>query len=528
MIHQQTNRTKLRTANEAAAVLYPKAAEHFTAFVEYKAGIGDSPLLQLLDLSDDFWAQTVGFVCNEDDPFVFVPQENTFRRYNPARGIYEPVRDAAVVSCLMANLDRCAGQFPSRVNVQSFLALKNRQRIKAVVERAREVLAVDDEFFRTQPHRLAVQNGILDLTTGKLNQFNPALPMKETLPVRFDPDAKCELFLNAFLRQVLQPIDVDLLQLYLGQLLEGNNYSQTILLLTGESGWGKSSLIKILGGMLGWNNIGIIRDQLFKSDHELLHYQGKRLLLHPDMPTDFLNRPEASLFKQLVGGDPLWAEGKDGEMVTIEGNFPVVLSCNGKPRIKIDSDQNAWMRRLLVVPFQAAEHDKHWGKMVDLIVKTEASGILNWLLDGRRKLAKAQFQINRTQEQQRRTTALVMASESPKAFIRECLQRQEGEEMEVADLYAHYQKWCVENQLTPFAGRFFSQIAKDEIEMTLGLRFRHDLKSKDGTAIRGWRHLGFVKPTTENVETRSESSESVSNVARLALNPVEVASSLAA
>jgi len=38
------------------------------------------------------------------------------------------------------------------------------------------------------------------------------------------------------------------------------------------------------------------------------------LFLHPDMPTDFLDRKEASILKQLVDGDPLWAnvKGDDG------------------------------------------------------------------------------------------------------------------------------------------------------------------------------------------------------------------------
>ena len=278
-------------------------------------------------------------------------------------------------------------------------------------------------------------------------------------------------------------------------------------MLNGESGWGKSTLIKILGGILGWKQVGIIRDQVFKSDRELPHYLGKRFLLHPDMPTDFLDRRDASLFKQLVGGDPIWAEDASGHMLTIEGNFPCILASNGKPRLRIDSDHEAWMRRLLVVPFQAAEHEQHLGKMAELIVRTEAPGILNWLLEGRRKLVKAKFQMTMTGEQQRRTTALVMTSQSPKAFVQSCLQRKAGAEMGITELYSHYQQWCVQNQMTPFAGQGFNQMAKDEIEMTFGLRYRHDLESAAGKAVRGWKELAMVQTEPANVDSESAGSE---------------------
>jgi putative DNA primase/helicase len=379
--------------------------------------------------------------------------------------------------------------------------------LKCVVERAKDLLCIDQDFFKPKPHLLPLNNGVLNLVESELIPFNPALPLKDKLPVDFDPDANCDLFLNSFLRQVLAEEDIELLQLYLSQLIDGTNHSQTILILNGQSGWGKSTLIKILTGVFGLGNVGIIRDQIFSSHKELSHYQRKRFLLHPDMATEFLARSEASLFKQLVGGDPLWGEDAGGNTISIEGNFPCILCCNGKPKIKIDSDADAWMRRLLVVPFGQAQHDLHVGRLAEAIVRTEGPAILNWLIEGRRKLFKARFQISKTTEQQQRTAALVMASQSPKAFVLECLRREEGAEMSGSDLFAHYHHWCMENQVTPFAGQYFNQMAKDEIEITLGLRYRHDLKTREGTATRGWKNLKLIKTGATNDENSSEVSE---------------------
>ena len=84
--------------------------------------------------------------------------------------------------------------------------------------------------------------------------------------------------------------------------------------------------------------------------------------------------------------------------------------------------------------------------------------------------------------------------------------RIEGAELGITELYAHYQNWCVQNQMAPFAGTAFNQMAKDEIEITLGLRYRHDLKSEDGTAVRGWKNLTLVKAEAAQVEIWSERS----------------------
>jgi hypothetical protein len=62
----------------------------------------------------------------------------------------------------------------------------------------------------------------------------------------------------------------------------------------------------------------------------------------------------------------------------------------------------------------------------------------------------------------------------------------------VVDLYAHYQSWCRFNHVRPFASKPFSRVAKDEIEITFGLKVRHDLRGENQGAGRAWRRLALV------------------------------------
>jgi hypothetical protein len=66
-------------------------------------------------------------------------------------------------------------------------------------------------------------------------------------------------------------------------------------------------------------------------------------------------------------------------------------------------------------------------------------------------------------------------------------------ELGVVDLYEHYQQWCRENHLRSFPSKPFSRIAKAEIEITWGLKLRHDLPGENGKPRRGWKGLALVE-----------------------------------
>ena len=202
---------------------------------------------------------------------------------------------------------------------------------------------------------------------------------------------------------------------------------------------------------------------------------------------------DASIFKQPVGDDPLWANVKaNDERMVLEGVFPIVLGCNEKPKIHLDEDSDAWLRRLVVLSFKTPTHEKHFGKVAEMILRDESSGILNWLIEGRAKLVKDRLQLTQRPEQKARAAALLLASASPKAFVRSALVKKKDAELGVAELYEHYQDWCRNNHLRPFSSPDFNALAKEETEIGLGLKYRHDLGAVNGKWRRGWKGLTLV------------------------------------
>ena len=111
-----------------------------------------------------------------------------------------------------------------------------------------------------------------------------------------------------------------------------------------------------------------------------------------------------------------------------------------------------------------------------------------------------------------------MASQSPAAFVQPCLEKRKDSEITAVDLYADYQEWCQENHVGPVPSKAFTQVAKEQIELNLGLRYRHDLGGVEGTN-RGWKGVGLVdKAETEKVQRGSAESESREQMSGMAQN----------
>ena len=115
--------------------------------------------------------------------------------------------------------------------------------------------------------------------------------------------------------------------------------------------------------------------------------------------------------------------------------------------------------------------------------------------------------MTQTPEQKARAATLLLASDSPSAFVRACLVKKRDGELGVVDLYGHYQDWCRLNHVRPFASRPFTATAKEEIEITWGLKLRHDLPGENGKAKRGWKGLALAE-RTDRGNLKTESMES--------------------
>lgn len=243
-------------------------------------------------------------------------------------------------------------------------------------------------------HLIATNNGLLNILSNNLilAQHTPAFFFTNKLPVKYKPNAKPKKFLK-FLNQI-QPDAVAQMQIQemFGYCLWRQYPYQVAFLLIGAGANGRSTLLGVLQAMLGQKNVSaeslqsICHDRFSKA--ELLH---KYANICGDIPSKPIE--DTSAFKQLNDGLSLIsAQRKHRDPFNFINYAKLIFLANKTPPSYDDSI--AYYRRWVLIFFAVRfgiqpgdiPADKH---IIDkLTTPEELSGVLNWSLEGLRRLRK--------------------------------------------------------------------------------------------------------------------------------------------
>jgi putative DNA primase/helicase len=327
-------------------------------------------------------------------------------------------------------------------------------------------------------------------------EFSPEYYSRNRSDVAVDHNTECPRFIQELLEPAITIEDILLLQKYCGQCLLGYNPSQTILLIPGTPGGGKSTLVSVIEKVIGLHNIAQLKVNHLSERFEVASFFGKTLLTGKDVPGNFLDNPRgANVLKSLVGGDRLSAEQKNlKRRFDIVGEFNIIITSNARLHLKLDSDIGAWQRRLLIIEFEKMPPKKPIPHFDDLLVATEGSGILNWMIEGAIILLdelETFGRIQRSKEQMQRVDDLLAESDSVVAFAQKCVTAKHGDDVTVAELSEAYTHFCQERgwkQET--VGSFENQI-KNVILQLHQVSRRNDI-IRNAKNQRGFKHVTLV------------------------------------
>jgi putative DNA primase/helicase len=147
------------------------------------------------------------------------------------------------------------------------------------------------------------------------------------------------------------------------------------------------------------------------------------------------------LIKQITGNDRLTARFMYGEFFSYTPAFKIFMATNHKPVIK-GTDYGIW-RRIKLIPFTTTVPPEKQDKDLDDKLFAEASGILNWLLEGtRRWLAEG---LKTPKDVMAATDEYRVEMDVVGNFIRECCVQSETAAIRVRELFKAYKDWCEEN-----------------------------------------------------------------------------------
>lgn len=444
------------------------------------------------DLSEDFLAAVLGEDGSPQTPTVFATEEERFYTYSPNDGIFREVRESGLSYGLSELLLECARACEAKFDTRNLaFRFRDSSNLKGVLTRARGVLEVPTSFFETDLMKFVpCKNGMLRVADKALLAFDPSFRRRNKLAVSFQADATCPLFLDTLLRPALEPDDIDLLQRWCGLALIGINLAQRLIILTGTAGGGKGTFIRVLNGIIGPTNVGMLRPDMLCERFELGRLLGKSLLYGADVPENFLNCKGASVLKALTGGDPVTLEFKgSNERPEITCQFNAIVTCNSRLTVHLEGDADAWRRRLIIIEYRKQKPASVIADLSERILAEEGPGVLNWMLAGLEKIRAVGWQLHLTSAQQKLVEDLLLESDADVVFARACLRRDETKTLLAAYCYQAFVNFCSARGWTPMPKKQFSNCIGDKVMHLFGLTQRNDILDENGRAQRGWKGI---------------------------------------
>ena len=272
------------------------------------------------------------------DEFDFVyPEDNvrawrsTLYVYNPDEGVYEPRGEYFVER----ELEKAAGDYVTN------------QVANEVVGKLERMTIARGPQFATEPHRLVVANGILNLHTGELDAWTPTEYHRTKLDVRWNPDAGQPEAIDDFLHDVVEPGDVPTLYRLIAHTLYKEYVGEKAAMLVGGGQNGKSVFLDFVEQFIGKHNVSHRALQDFEDKFAANSLQGKMANIHPDMGDKAVM--DMNMFKKLTGRDTMEADVKFESSIEFENYATLMFAANEMP--VFGEDNHAIWRRWVYVNF---------------------------------------------------------------------------------------------------------------------------------------------------------------------------------
>lgn len=367
----------------------------------------------------------------------------------------------------------------------------NTQRINGMLAQAAAHHTVTPDLLDAEKLAINVRNGTLRLIKEKTREIDPDCPdpnvtrwidvtrwrvrrdphrradrISKIMPVEYEPAADCPKF-RAFMER-FQPNEAirDFLQRFHGYALTGLTGEQVFPFNYGLGANGKTTFIETMALMQGSYAYllpaeAVTGDTQRRGDQatpEFARLPGARLVRCAELP------PGQSLregtIKLLTGGEPLLVRHLHQRFFEFRPVFKAIGSGNTKPYIG-GVDEGIW-RRVLLVPWTVTIPKPERRPMAAVLsgFMAEASGILNWLLQGLIDYLEHGLRI--PPEIQEATEEYRADMDPVGEFARSCVQPQPGQNVTARSMYDAYVSWCAANSVRPRAERKFAEIMGDK------------------------------------------------------------------
>lgn len=292
---------------------------------------------------------------------------------------------------------------------------------------------------------LNLENGLLNPMTTEFRSHTPEIFTISRIPIFYDPKADCPLWKKSLMERVEKSIFLTVQEAFGYCFLPGQKYEKGFL-LHGQKRTFKSTTLYILEGIIGRDNITAFSLQEFSNDKFASAYiYGKTANICGDINSKSLY--DTGSFLKITGGDPITSSKKNKDYVTFYPSTKLIFSCNVIPATT--NKNPAFYRRWIILPFHVQTPADKVDPNFREKLRAELPGILNWSLEGLRRLEdQGRFSYELSEDEVK--DMYEKNSDTVQSFIFNCIDMENDEgSLTKREVFSSYLEYCKSNELQP-------------------------------------------------------------------------------
>jgi len=357
------------------------------------------------------------------------------------------------------------------------------QRANKVIAKIEADTMIDADKFFNQNYidEVPIKNGILNIKTREIGEFNPEKIFFNKLPLIYNPKATCDIIRNFFSDVLKEKEDVDVAFELFGYSLLKDHIIEKAFMFVGDGRNGKSKLISLLKTFLGQENCcSVPLSQLRSDSTSVCELFGKMANIAGDLNNTSLK--ETGLFKEITGRDPVGAKRKYLRDLVFTNYSKQIFACNELPRV-YDFKPGFWDRWVLFeFPYKfvneneyESTEDKSFVKLRDiniiekLTTEEQLSGLLNAALDGLDRVRK-QKDISNSKGTEETKNFWIRNSDSFTAFCFDMIEDDYEGKISKKELRVSFMKYCKEHKIKGASDKAIKTVLEDLFGATPGYK----------------------------------------------------------
>lgn len=332
--------------------------------------------------------------------------------------------------------------------LEQFIKSTTTERIYKLFLQAYELEKSPDELNAYPNKYINFENGMYDIINQKVypHTYSYRIFSVNQLPWKYDPSedySKVGTEIENFLKQAIpKEDDREMLLEYIGLCCTKDVKQQKMLVICGEGGTGKSTIINLIQDIVGARNCSNVAMSKLSKDFQAIRLMGKLLNSCADLEIDALD--DVTMIKKLIGEDAISDSYKGKDIISFNSYAKLLFSTNELPLVR-NEKTGGFYRRLLVLSMN--EQPKHRDPRLYERLKAGIPYLIHLAMQAVHRMYERGY-ILESEGSKAKVRQLRVDSDSIEAFLADkCVRTGTYDDRcDRSVLYSSYSKYCEEEE----------------------------------------------------------------------------------